>query len=118
VLEEAPGVPNRVLAVPQFNPAPNVHPVGATMVIEVMAYAFVDGFVTVTRKVCAGELVPPKITLGIALKEGGAPLAVGLLMAAFVRAAPLAAKAGKNANELPTRSTVTTSTDSLVVSVL
>ena len=117
MLEAAPGEPNREFAVPQFTPPPKVHPVGATMVIDVMAYAFEDGFVTVTRKVCAGEFVPPKITLGIALKEGGAPLAVGLLMAAFVRA-PLDAKAGKNANELPTRSTVTTSTDSLVVSVL
>lgn len=49
---------------------------------------------------------------------GGEPLAVGRLLAAFVRAPPLAAKAGKNANELPTNSIVTTSTDSLVVSVL
>ncbi len=101
---------------PQFTEPLNVQPEGATIVMEVMAYAFEEGFVTVTAKACAGEGAP-KITLGIALKEGGAPLAVGLLLAAFVRA-PLDAKAGKNANELPTRSIVTTSTESLVVSVL
>jgi len=93
----------------------NVHPVGARTVKEVIAYALVAGLVTFTVKVV---LTLPTRTLGAPTTDGGLPLAVGRLLDAFVRAPPLAAKAGKNANELPTRSIVTTSTDSLVVSCL
>ena len=93
----------------------NVHPVGARTVNEVIANALDAGLVTFTAKVV---LTFPTRTLGAPTTVGGLPLAVGLLFDAFVRAPPLVAKAGKNANELPTRSIVTTSTDSLVVSCL
>jgi len=90
---------------------------GTRIVIDVIAYALVEGFDTFT--VNAVALVPIR-TLGVPATVGGAPFAVGTMFAliAFVRAPPFAAKAGKNANELPTRRIVTTSTDSLVVSDL
>jgi len=110
-VEYAPGVGKlrpHAAAVPV-----NVHPVGAITEKDVIEYAFEDGLVTVTLNAVA---TPPIMTSGSPTTVGGLPLAVGLLMAAPVRAPPVEAKAGKNMKELPTSSIATTRTDSLVVS--
>ncbi len=91
--------------------AANVQPVGATTVIDVTAHGFVVGFVTETPKALG---VPPMTTLGLPETVGGACVtagpetAVGLLLTVLVAAPPLKARAGKNAKELKTSSTVTT----------
>jgi len=111
VVEYAPAVAK---SVPQPAAVPvNVQPVGAITVKDVIAYALDAGLVTWTEN---GVAVPPTRTFGVPTTDGGLPLAVGLLMAAPVRAPPVEAKAGKNAKELPTSRIVTTRTDSLVVS--